>query len=211
MTVEFGLTFLIIQIFAILAAITVHEFAHAYAADKLGDPTPRLMGRVTLNPIAHLDPIGTVLIFLFGFGWGKPVLSDPFNLANPRKDSAIISFAGPLSNLILAILLAGCYHLFSSLNFNLITTYLEYPIYINLVLAVFNLIPVYPLDGFKVVEGVLPEDQAREWAQLRNYGIIFLLLLVVPLFSNTSMASRIIFPIVSFLLNLLLGNVFILK
>src|SRR4051812_27134518 len=88
---------------ALLIAITVHEFSHALSADKLGDPTPRLQGRISLNPLVHLDPIGTLLILFVGFGWGKPVVFDPFNLKNPRKDAAIISLAGPASNFILAI------------------------------------------------------------------------------------------------------------
>ncbi|GIW62944.1 MAG: zinc metalloprotease [Patescibacteria group bacterium] len=203
---ELNLTFFIIQAIAIISAITVHEFAHAYTADRLGDPTPRLMGRVTLNPLAHLDPIGTVLIFVFGFGWGKPVLFDPFNLANPRKDSAIISFAGPLSNIILAIIFALIYHLLSFLGFSKYLDILQYPIFINLILAFFNLIPVYPLDGYKIVEGLLPERQAIEWSELRRYGIIFLFLLVMPLFSNSSMATNLIFPIVRFIQNILLAG-----
>src|SRR3989344_4785860 len=86
----------------LLIAITVHEFAHAFSADRLGDPTPRLQGRLTLNPLAHLDPLGTIMLFLVRFGWGKPVQFDPFNLRNPRRDAAIISLAGPLANVVLA-------------------------------------------------------------------------------------------------------------
>src|SRR3989338_3130137 len=93
---------LIIYLISLLVAITIHEFSHAYFADKLGDPTARLMGRISLNPLVHLDPLGTLMLFLVGFGWGKPVQFDPFNLANPRRDAAVISFAGPLSNIILA-------------------------------------------------------------------------------------------------------------
>src|SRR3989338_2044892 len=96
---------------SLLAAITVHEFAHAYAADRLGDPTPRLQGRLTLNPLVHLDPIGTLLLFVIGFGWGKPVQFDPYNLENPKRDAAIISFAGPVSNLILATIAALIFNL----------------------------------------------------------------------------------------------------
>src|SRR3990167_4058068 len=97
---------LFIVIIALLSAITIHEFSHAWVADRLGDPTPRLMGRVTLNPLAHLDPIGTIALLLIGFGWGKPVQFDPFNLENPRRDSALVSLAGPLSNITLASLLS---------------------------------------------------------------------------------------------------------
>src|SRR3989344_1658008 len=102
----FGLLFndsleFILWTISIVLAITIHEFAHAFAADRLGDPTPRLMGRLTLNPLAHLDPLGTLLLLIARFGWGKPVIFDPFNLRNPRRDSAIISLAGPVSNILL--------------------------------------------------------------------------------------------------------------
>src|SRR3989338_4210818 len=96
-------SFLIVAVL-LIAAISVHEFSHAFMADHLGDPTPRLAGRLTLDPRSHLDPLGTLLLFFVGFGWGKPVPFDPFNLKDPKKDSAIISFAGPMSNLIMAIL-----------------------------------------------------------------------------------------------------------
>src|SRR3989304_9414536 len=88
---------------ALLIAVTIHEFAHAFIADKLGDPTPGMQGRISLNPLRHLDPIGTLMLILFRFGWGKPVPFDPFNLRHPKRDSAIIALAGPVSNIILAI------------------------------------------------------------------------------------------------------------
>src|SRR3989338_7102351 len=103
---------LFIVIIALLSAITIHEFSHAWVADRLGDPTPRLMGRVTLNPLAHLDPIGTIALLLIGFGWGKPVPFDPFNLENPRRDSALIALAGPASNLISIFIIISLYQLF---------------------------------------------------------------------------------------------------
>src|SRR3972149_935093 len=95
---------LVFNLVALIVAITIHEFSHALAAERLGDPTPRLQGRLTLNPLKHLDPIGTILLILVRFGWGKPVQFDPFNLRHPRRDSAIISIAGPVSNAIVAIL-----------------------------------------------------------------------------------------------------------
>src|SRR5258708_1419548 len=101
---------LILSLVALVIAITVHEFAHAFAAEHLGDPTPRLMGRLTLNPLAHLDPVGTILMILVRFGWGKPVQFDPFNLRHPRRDSAIISLAGPFSNFVTATICAVIIH-----------------------------------------------------------------------------------------------------
>src|SRR3972149_8566479 len=96
----------VIYLLALLIAITVHEFAHAKVADYLGDPTPRLQGRLSLNPLVHLDPLGMILLFLVGFGWGKPVMFDPFNLRNPRRDAALISIAGPGTNFVVALLLS---------------------------------------------------------------------------------------------------------
>lgn len=177
----------------------MHEFAHAFAAEKLGDDTAKILGRVTLDPRAHLDPVGTLLLLFAGFGWGRPVPFNPINLKHPKRDAAIISFAGPLSNFLLAILfsslihilsLAGTYPLFTSL-FYLIVFY-------NLVLGFFNLIPVHPLDGFKVVNGFLPEHLSVQWIQTSQYGIFILLLLI---FTDTT--QRIVTPLINFSLNLL--------
>lgn len=187
---------------ALVVAITVHEFSHALVADKLGDPTPRLQGRLTLNPLAHLDPVGTMMLLLVRFGWGKPVQFDPFNLRNPKKDAALISIAGPISNLITAAVLSLIIRLTITPPFLLA---LILPIiFLNVVLAIFNLIPINPLDGFKIVGGLLPDDQAREWQTLERYGFLFLLLLILP-FNGHSLIGTIIEPIVSFIIKILLG------
>ena len=195
------LTF-ILYLVSLLVAITVHESAHAYAADKLGDPTPRLQGRLTLNPLAHLDPLGTLMLFLVRFGWGKPVQFDPFNLRNPRQDAAIISFAGPLSNIALATVASIVLRL--TLWSSLFSGFLTQLIIINVILAIFNLIPIHPLDGFKIVGGLLPKHQAAEWYSLERYGIILLLLLLFPIFSQTPPIQLLISPPINFLLNLLI-------
>src|SRR3989339_703849 len=131
---------------ALLFAITIHEFAHAWTADRLGDPTPRLQGRITLNPIAHLDPLGTLMLILFRFGWGKPVQFDQFNLKNPRRDAALISLAGPASNIASAIVLSLILQLTGTV-LPLILTEAIIPTFIvlNVLLAIFNLIPIHPL------------------------------------------------------------------
>jgi len=197
----------IFYILALFAAITIHEFSHALAADLLGDPTPRLQKRLTLDPRAHIDPFGLLFLFFFGFGWGKPVEFDPFNLKNPRRDTALISFAGPLSNLILALILSIILKLFIFFNIKTLYTigilFFLPMIYLNIVLAIFNLIPIHPLDGFKIIGGILPEKQAKEWYSLEKYGIIFLLMLFFPL-GKTSMIDLLIRPAVNFLTNLLL-------
>lgn len=203
-------------IIALVIAITIHEFSHALAAERLGDPTPRLQGRLTLNPLAHLDPLGTIMLVLVRFGWGKPVQFDPFNLRNPKRDSAVISLAGPFANLVLASLCAVILHVllayhFALLNYSLISLFvyllinlLQPIIAINVILAVFNLVPVHPLDGFKIVEGILPAEYARQWAELEGYGMIFLIFLVLPIFGGTAPIVRLISPVINFILGILL-------
>ncbi|MBI4059401.1 site-2 protease family protein [Candidatus Microgenomates bacterium] len=192
-------TQLIIFILALLSAITIHEFSHALMADKLGDPTPRLQGRLTLNPLAHLDPLGTILLFLVHFGWGKPVQFDPYNLANPRRDAAIISFAGPASNLILAAILA----LIARTNPQALLILVPF-IQLNVVLAIFNLIPIHPLDGGKVLVGLLDPKTASEVDRfMSHYGLIILLILIFPLF-GAPLISSILSPILNLILNILL-------
>jgi len=192
--------FFIINIFALLVAITVHEFSHALIADRLGDPTPQLQGRLTLNPLAHLDLYGTMFLLFFGFGWGKPVQFDPYNLHNPRKDAALISLGGPASNFIVAIVSSIILRLLLFFSVPILTTVatviLPSIIYLNIILGVFNLLPIEPLDGFKIVGGLLSEEKAREWYQLARYGIIFLLLLIIPI-NGRSMLSIIMTPIIT--------------
>lgn len=198
-------------ILALIIAITIHEFAHAWSADRLGDPTPRLMGRLTLNPLAHLDPVGTIMLLIVRFGWGKPVQFDPYNLRFPRRYSAIISLAGPVSNLMLAVAssmvlrILVVNHVTSLFGLDYwIIVLLDNLIMYNVVLAVFNLVPIHPLDGFKIVGGIMPEGYARQWAELERYGMIFLIFLILPLGGGVSPIYQIISPVISFILGLLL-------
>lgn len=186
----------------LVIAITVHEFAHAWAANRLGDPTPSLQGRLTLNPLAHLDPLGTILLFVAGFGWGKPVVFDPYNLENPRRDAALISLAGPASNLTLAVLISLLLHA-GDLN-PVIHIMLAQLVRLNIVLAIFNLIPIHPLDGGKILVGFLPKDMALEAEDLlRRYGMLILLLLILPL-TGTSPVHALLTPVINTLTSLLL-------
>lgn len=167
----------------LVISLSIHEFAHAFSAHLLGDNTAKDLGRLTLNPLKHLDPFGTLLLLVVGFGWGKPVPFNPYNLKNPRRDGAVISFAGPLSNLLIAGVFAVIFRVSegqgSALFITALSTFAYLMVYFNLFLAFFNLIPVHPLDGFKVVFGLLPRSLAVQWIQMEQYGMFILLILVV--------------------------------
>ena len=185
--------------FSLIVAVTIHEFFHAWTADRLGDPTSRNNGRLSLNPLAHLDPVGTLMLLLTRFGWGKPVPIDSYNLANPRRDAALISLAGPASNLIFAVVLGLIGHVFP------LAGLLVSPLIIlNVSLALFNLLPVPPLDGSKILFGLLPVEMADQWEEtLEHYGLMILLFLLLP-FSGRSLAISLLAPVLNFLLDLLL-------
>ena len=199
----------LVWVAALLTAIPIHEFALAYSADRLGDPTPRSQGRLTLNPLAHLDPLGTLMLILVRFGWGKPVQFDPYNLANPKRDAAIISFAGPLSNLILATILSIILRLvsspFSPLHF--LVVLIPPFIFLNVILALFNLIPIHPLDGGKILVGLLPnKDAYKVDLFLRQYGLILLLFLILPLWNGQSAVFTILNPFINFFISLFIPS-----
>jgi Zn-dependent protease len=208
---------LIAWIAAFAIAITIHEAAHAWMSDRLGDPTARLMGRLSLNPVVHYDPVGTTLLLVLvvmramgipviPFGWAKPVPFDPYNLKNPRRDSALISFAGPSANIIMAIVLSLVLRLLPAIP-NLYI-FLFPIILLNILLALFNLIPIHPLDGGKIFVGLLPEKDAREADMfLRRYGMIILLFLIFPTIRGTSPLFLVLTPLLNFILGILLpGN-----
>ena len=191
---------------AFLIAITVHEVSHGYTADRLGDPTARVLGRLTFNPLAHLDPIGTLMILFAPFGWAKPVPFDPYNLKNPRRDTALISLAGPAANLVTAIIAALILRLIDPISGGILAVFpylFQIIIMMNVNLAIFNLIPISPLDGFHIVEGLLPEEYARQWHQLESLGFIMLIVLVFPLFGSSPIL-RLIQPVITMILHILI-------
>jgi len=190
----------------LILSLSVHEAAHAWTADRLGDPTARALGRVTLNPLAHIDWIGTVLFPIIAFttgapliGWAKPVPVNFHNLRAPRRDFAIIAAAGPASNLVQALFGAAVLALaFDPLSMDLTARVLRFFISLNVSLAIFNMIPVPPLDGGNVLSGILPEQFARLIDQIRPWGFLVLYAL---LFSG--FLGNVVFPISRSVYNLL--------
>ena len=203
------LTTLVAGLPGIVIAMVVHEYAHARVADALGDYTPRMQGRLTLNPAAHVDPIGLAMLFIVHFGWAKPVQINPMNFSNPRRDDILVSLAGPASNLItsfialiILVLLAKFDFPFSEgalVVFNLIIVY-------NINFAIFNMLPIPPLDGSHILRNLLPYEMARAYAQLERYSFIFLIIIIAtPVLSYVFIPlQRLIFGLFQGIVNILL-------
>ncbi len=191
----------------ILLALSFHEYAHAYIANRFGDDTAKQSGRLTLNPLAHIDPIGTLMIFLVHFGWAKPVPVNPHRLRNPKKDMLWISAAGPLANMILAlisgILLRFIFATVGAHNQHSIIGLLIYAVFmslqINLALAIFNLLPISPLDGSKILFGLLPARHESKIYFLERYGPFILLgLIIFGRVTGVPILGGLIWPFVKF-------------
>lgn len=206
---------IIARVLTLIIAFTVHELAHAFTADQLGDPTARNLGRLTLNPLAHLDPIGSLLLLVAGFGWAKPVPVNPYNLrTGPRLGMAIVAFAGPFSNLVMAafaaaFVRAGLVSVGFDERFNSIGGILpsvgyltETFIVTNIFLMLFNLLPIGPLDGMKVLRGLAPREWDRILDPLERWGMFLLMALV---FLGQGILSIILIGPASFIIRLLIG------
>lgn len=206
---------IVIQFAVVLFAISIHEAAHAWMADRCGDATARFMGRVSLNPIAHIDPVGTVLfpliLALMGapvFGWAKPVIVNPRNFRDPRRGHMLVAASGPGANILAALTTAGIFQVFQ--QFGLVSLYqggtnirplsmvLIYLVLINLYLAVFNLIPIPPLDGSGILKGVLKGEARNAYLSMERYGFIILLALIF--FGGLDIIARPIFRLAIWLL-----------
>ena len=207
-----NLNSLIISIPTILYALTIHEYFHGWTANKFGDPTARLQGRLTLNPLAHIDILGALCFVFAHFGWGKPVPVNPYNFKNPRRDNMIVSFAGPASNFVSAFLFGVIFYFFrhvtfvpmdiSAIIFNLLIS----GIIVNLSLAFFNLIPLYPLDGSHILEGLLPSSMVLKYRRIERYSPFILIgVIVVGNYTGISILGRILGPPIHFFLKLFTG------
>ena len=189
----------------IILGLSLHEFAHAWMSDRLGDPTPRRQGRLTINPIAHIDPLGFVALLLVGFGWGKPVMIDPSYYKNRRRDEFLVAIAGVTMNLILAVILSfpakalmNMYYSSESALIENIFYIVYYAVSINVCLMVFNLIPCPPLDGWNIVTQIFRLDRYRWWYKVYQYGQWILLILI---FANVT--DMILMPCVTAVIRLL--------
>ena len=219
MLFNFSLINFLVIIPVVLISVTIHELAHGLVADRFGDPTPRMTGRLTLNPIKHLDPVGAILLATVGFGWAKPVQVNPYNFKNVdkgydvydmygnnysynkelRKKMMFVALAGPASNIVMAILAATIYLHGSSMiggfgEFG--SAFFTYLIMINVFLAAFNMLPIPPLDGSKILGAFLSENTYQKYMMIEDKGFIILMLLVI-----TNATQYIITPIASVFLN----------
>ncbi|WP_099360864.1 site-2 protease family protein [Fredinandcohnia onubensis] len=197
----FDLSLIPYVVITLLVAFTVHEFAHAYVAYKFGDDTAKRQGRLTLNPIAHLDPFGTILIFLAGFGWARPVPVNRFHFKRPRLAGILVSVAGPLSNLLVAALALLIYIIFIRVGvFAAIPeavgegfeTFINLFVRLNIVLFIFNLLPFPPLDGYRIIEDLVPARIRPKLTQYESLGIVLFLVLVI-----TPVGDRFLYPLLT--------------
>jgi Zn-dependent protease len=204
---------IIIQLPILLVTLTIHEFSHGYVAYLLGDDTAKRAGRLTLNPISHIDPLGLIMLFIARFGWAKPVPINPYNFRDYKRDTALTAAAGPAANFVMAILLSIIFNLIKKANpelmytgGNILTSILLYSIMINLALGLFNLLPIPPMDGSKILGGFLSDEAyAKFTARERQGAQILMLILVVSYVFRLNLIGSIIMPPLNFLLKLLIG------
>lgn len=196
------LFWIIFAIPSIILASTVHEYAHGWVAYKLGDYTAKAEGRLSLNPLVHIDPIGALMMVVARFGWSKPVPINEYNFQNPVLGTTLCAIAGPLSNLILALIMSGIFHLIGGL-FMPLDLFLYVFIMVNISLMVFNLLPLPPLDGHKIVRGLLPEPLRSYWESMERYSILILIFLLLPISPLNQATGSFITTTLTFFMNIL--------
>ena len=202
---SFDISQWIVRIPVLLFAITIHEYAHGRAALWLGDPTAKSMGRLTLNPLPHIDPFGAICLFLFNFGWAKPVPVNPRYFRNIRKDIILMSLAGPLANILLAFL-AGILIRNFFFHWDIYRLALIYLLFMNIGLGLFNLLPIPPLDGSHVMENLLPLRAAQKYREFGRYGpMIILGIVMLDNFAHTGILSRVLIGPMKYLAHLFSG------
>lgn len=197
------LYWIVFAIPSILIASTIHEYAHGLAAFKLGDPTAKAEGRLTLNPLSHIDPLGALSMIIFRFGWSKPVPINENNFNKRELGTAITALAGPISNLLLACFLAIINLIFQPNLNSILGNFLLTFTVINLALAFFNLLPVPPLDGHKIVRVILPRKARYQWERLEKFSILLIILLIFPIFPSGSIAGTYMSTVITKTLDLL--------
>lgn len=193
----------------LVIAMVIHEYSHARVADWLGDYTPRMQGRLTLNPAAHVDPIGLVMLFIVHFGWAKPVQVNPYNFQNPRRDDILVSVAGPASNLIMAFVALIIFTLLIKFGLPIsdgVLAVFKLIIIYNINFAIFNMLPFPPLDGSHILRNLLPYELAQKFEILERYSFIFLIIiLATPILSYVFIPiQRVIFSIMNSIVGLIL-------
>ncbi|RBP45578.1 site-2 protease family protein [Garciella nitratireducens] len=188
----------------ILIALTFHEFSHGFIAYKLGDPTAKEKGRLSLNPFRHLDPIGFLMLLFFKFGWAKPVPYNPYYFSNRKRGTFLVALAGPLSNLVLAFLSIIFLFVLQPVN-GIVSNFFQLLFLYNIIFFIFNLIPIPPLDGFKIIISLLPKTVENLFLKYERFGYLILLMLII-----TDLLDKILLPMIHFVMEKLifLANIF---
>lgn len=206
------ITQFVLLIFPILYALTVHEFSHGYVAYRLGDDTAKRAGRLTLNPLKHLDPLGTIMLFIAHIGWARPVPINPYNFKNIKKDTAYVALAGPAANFISAIIFSLIFNFFNSHTLassqNIFMVIIFYTIFINIALGLFNLIPFPPLDGSRILGAFLSDEAYFRYQRFERKGVLILVIIIIGgNLLGIHIISGVIMPPIRFFMRLLTGVV----
>lgn len=195
---SFNFTEILYTIPPILIALTFHEFSHGFMAYRLGDPTAKEQGRLTLNPLKHIDPIGFIMLMVFKFGWAKPVPYNSYYFSNRKRGTFLVALAGPLSNLFMAFLSIMILFIFQPTN-RMIFDFFHLLFLYNIIFFVFNLIPVPPLDGSKIIASILPKKQEALFWEYQRYGYFILFILII-----TDLLNKILLPVINFVIEKLM-------